>query len=247
MKRFIYFPQKEIVRTPADVGLPFEDLSLSTSDGVAINGWFIPFPGARTTLLWFHGNGGNISSTVGRLRQYHNALKANILVIDYREYGRSSGEVSEEGTYQDALAAYDYLLTRSDVDPTRIIAFGYSLGSAVAVELSLQRKTQGLILEAPFTSIQEMASLVVPWIPVGPLITTRYDTLSKIGRLKIPLLIIHGDQDEVVPFAQGRKVFEAANEPKTFFPIPGAGHNNTNIVGGQSYLQTLSLFIDHLQ
>ncbi|HZR46185.1 MAG TPA: alpha/beta fold hydrolase, partial [Candidatus Manganitrophaceae bacterium] len=182
MKEFIYAPDKEIVRTPADVGLVFEDLSLHTSDGVEINGWFIPYPGTRTTLLWFHGNGGNISYTVDRLRKYHHALKANLLVIDYREYGRSRGEASEEGTYLDALAAYDYLLSRKDVDPTRIIAFGYSLGSAIAVELSLQRKTRGLILEAPFASIEEMAEVRFPWIPVGPLITTRYDTLSKISR-----------------------------------------------------------------
>jgi len=247
MKYFIYAPEKEILRTPADVGLPFEDLSLHTSDGVEINGWFIPSPGARTTLLWLHGNGGNLSDTVDRLSQYHQALRTNIMVIDYREYGRSSGEVSEEGTYLDALAAYDYLLTRKEVDPTRIIVFGYSLGSAVAVELSLQRKTRGLILEAPFASIEEMAEEEFPWIPVGPLITTRYDTLSKISHLAVPLLILHGDRDDVVPFEQGREVFEAAQGPKTFYVIAGAGHDNTNVVGGQAYLKMVSDFIDHLR
>lgn len=246
MKGLIFFPKKEILQTPSAVGLTFEDLSLRAADGVAINGWFIPAPDARTTLLLLHGNGGNISYLIGRLRQFHQALKANILIIDYREYGRSSGEISEEGTYRDAAAAYDYLLTRSDVDPARIIPFGVSLGSAVAVELSLHRKVAALILEAPFASIREMARVVVPWLPVGPLISTRYDTLSKIGRLQIPLLILHGDQDEVVPFAQGREVFEAAREPKTFYTIPGAGHNNTTIVGGQAYLKAIADFIARL-
>lgn len=246
MKSFIYFPKKKIVRTPADDGLFFEDLSLRTSDGVKINGWFIPSPGARTTLLWLHGNGGNIGNTIGRLKQFHHALKTNILVIDYREYGKSGGEVSEEGTYLDAVAAYDYLLTRSDVDPTRIIPFGYSLGSAVAVELSLQRKAEGLILEAPFASIQEMAGVVFPWLPVGPFITTRYNTLSKIGSLEVPLLILHGDQDDVVPFTQGREVFEAARAPKTFYTVSGAGHNNTTLIGGQAYLKTVADFIARL-
>lgn len=246
MKSFIYFPEKEIVQTPVNVGLAFEDLSLRTSDGITINGWFIPYPGAKTTLLWLHGNGGNMSYPLGRLRQLHHTLKANILTIDYREYGRSEGTISEEGSYRDAEAAYDYLLTRSDVDPARIIPFGVSLGAAVATELSLQRKVQALILEAPFTSIREMARVVVPWLPVGPMISTRYDNLSKIGRLEVPLLILHGDQDEVVPFSQGRQVFEAARGPKTFVTIPGAGHNNTALVGGQLYLQAISNFVERL-
>jgi fermentation-respiration switch protein FrsA (DUF1100 family) len=246
VKSLIFFPEKEIFQTPADAGLPFEDLTLETSDGVKINGWFIPSPGAKTTLLWLHGNGGNISHRVERIHRFHHALKANILIIDYRGYGRSGGKVSERGTYLDAMAAYDYLLTRSDVDPARIVPFGSSLGAAVAVELSLQRKVQGLILESPFTSIRAMARIAVPWLPVGWLITTRYDNLSKVGQMKIPILIFHGDRDETVPFAQGRMLFEAAQGPKRFYTITGAGHNNTDLIGGPPYLQALSEFIAQL-
>jgi fermentation-respiration switch protein FrsA (DUF1100 family) len=246
VKSLIFFPEKEIFQTPAHAGLPFEDLTIETSDGVKINGWFVPSPGAKTTILWLHGNGGNISHRVGRIHRFHHALKANILIIDYRGYGRSGGKVSEKGTYLDAMAAYDYLLTRSDVDPARIVSFGSSLGAAVAVELSLQRKVQGVILESPFASIREMARVAVPWLPVGWLITTRYDNLSKIGRLKIPILILHGNQDETVPFEQGRKLFEAAREPKRFYTIAGAGHNNTDLVGGPPYLQAISEFIAQL-
>lgn len=243
MKSLIFFPEKEITLTPADAGLPFEDLILTTADGVKINGWFVPHPEAQTTILWLHGNGGNMSHRVGRIDRSHHTLKANVLIIDYRGYGRSGGRVSEKGTYLDAVAAYDYLLTRDDVDPARIIPFGASLGAAVAVELALQRKVQGLVLEAPFTSIREMARVALPWLPVGGLITTRYDNLSKIGRLEIPILILHGDRDETIPFAQGRKLFEAARGPKTFYAIPGAGHNNTETVGGEAYFKAMADFI----
>lgn len=246
MKSLIFFPEKEITLTPADAGLAFEDLTLTTADGVKINGWFVPHAGAKTTILWLHGNGGNISHRVSRIHRFHHALRANILIIDYRGYGRSGGRVSEKGTYLDAVAAYDYFLSRRDVDPARIVPFGSSLGAGVAVELSLRRKVQGLILESPFASIREMARVAVPWLPVGWLITTRYDNLSKIGRLNIPILILHGDRDGTVPFAQGRKLFEAAREPKRFYTISGADHNNTDIVGGQSYLQALSQFIEQL-
>lgn len=243
MKSLIFFPEKEITLTPADAGLAFEDLTLTTADGVKINGWFVPHPEAQTTILWLHGNGGNMSHRVGRIDRSHHMLKANVLIIDYRGYGRSGGRVSEKGTYLDAVAAYDYLLTRNDVDPARIIPFGASLGAAVAVELALQRKVQGLVLEAPFTSIREMARVALPWLPVGGLIMTRYDNLSKIGRLEIPILILHGDRDETIPFSQGRKLFEAARGPKTFYAIPGADHNNTEAVGGEAYFKAIADFI----
>ncbi|MBI3803263.1 MAG: alpha/beta hydrolase [Nitrospirae bacterium] len=243
MKSFIFFPEKEIMQTPADAGLPFEELYLDTADGVKINGWFVPYPGAQTTLLWLHGNGGNISYVVGRIRRFAPGLKCNILVIDYRGYGRSGGEISEEGTYRDAQAAYDYLRARPDVDPSRIVLLGVSLGAGVATELALQRPVQGLILEAPFASIREMARIVAPYIPIGPLLTTRYDNLAKIGQVAVPLLIVHGDQDEVVPFEQGRMLFAAAREPKQFYTIPGAGHNNTDAVGGAAYFEQIAQFI----
>lgn len=243
MKSFIFFPEKEIHLTPADAGLTYEEIYLDTADGVQINGWFLPAPGARTTLLWLHGNGGNMSYVVSRIHRFLPRLKCNIFIIDYRGYGRSEGDVSEEGTYRDALAAYDYLRTRADVDPARIVPLGVSLGAGVALELALQRPVQALILEAPFASIREMARVVAPWVPIGPLLTTRYDNIGKIGRLSVPLLILHGDRDEVVPFEQGRKLFTAAREPKRFYTIPGAGHNDTDAVGGPLYFAQMAEFI----
>jgi fermentation-respiration switch protein FrsA (DUF1100 family) len=170
----------------------------------------------------------------------------NIFMIDYREYGRSEGNVTEKGTYQDALAAYDYLSTRKEIGPAEIIVYGQSLGAAIAAEVAVQRKVAGVILESPFSSIREMARVVFPWLPVGRFLSIRYDVRSKVAKVEAPLLIIHGDQDEVVPYSQGRQVFDAAAPPKTFYTIPGAGHNDLYYVGGEDYYNTLSQFIEGL-
>jgi len=244
-KSFLYFPDKTLMSTPADVGMAFEDLTLTTEDGLGINGWFVPYTGSSYTLLWFHGNAGNIGNRVDLLARLHRELKVNIFIIDYRGYGKSEGDISEEGTRLDARAAYDYLLGRKDVNPRRIIVFGRSLGAAVAVELAAELQFGGLILEAPFSSLKAMARENFPWFPSG-LLKIRYDTLSKIKSVHLPLLILHGDRDQVVPFKQGRSVFEAANEPKQFYTIPNAGHNDSYIVGGQGYYRTMLQFIEGL-
>ncbi|MFQ5580213.1 MAG: alpha/beta hydrolase [Nitrospiria bacterium] len=245
-KGFIFFPDKKIDQTPADAALVFEDIYFETEDGVKINGWFVPVTDSQSTLLWLHGNAGNLGHRVNQLRLLHHELKKNIFMVDYREYGRSQGVVSEEGTRQDALSSYDYLLTRSDIDSEKIIAFGQSLGAAVAVELATSRRLQGLILEAPFTSIREMARVTFPWLPIGRFLSTKYDSISKIGQIRVPLLVMHGDRDAVIPFSQGQRLYEAGNEPKTFYPIPDAGHNNTYLVGRDSYFKTMLRFIEEL-
>ncbi|MBN4054369.1 alpha/beta hydrolase [Nitrospira defluvii] len=245
-KRFIYFPEKEIIATPEDAGMPFEDLWLSAGDGVRINAWYVPYKGSQQTLLWFHGNAGNIGNRVDLLTLLHRELKTNILIIDYRGYGKSEGEISEEGTRLDARAAYDYLIKRSDTDPRGIILFGRSLGAAVAVDLATELQFGGLILEAPFTSIKDMAKETFPWLPIGGFLKTRYDSLAKIGKVRLPLLIMHGDRDNIVPFKQGRRLFEAANDPKTFYAIPNAAHNDSYVVGGRTYFHTLDQFIQKI-
>lgn len=245
-KGFIFFPDKEISQTPADAGLPFEDLYLLTQDGVRINAWFIPSPGSRKVLLWFHGNAGNLSNRVDQASILHQELRINVFMVDFREYGRSEGRVTEQGTYQDAFAAYDYLLSRTDLDREGIVVYGQSLGAAVAVELAVRRKAAGLILEAPFVSIREMARALFPWFPVGRLLSTRYDLISQVERVQTPLLVIHGDRDEVVPYSQGWKVFEAAKPPKQIYTVQSAGHNNLYRIGGQGYFQTIDRFIQGL-
>ncbi len=242
-KKFIYYPEKRLIATPAEAQLPYEDLSILTDDGVKIHGWFVPYPGSEQALLWFHGNAGNIGHRVDLLQRLHHALKLNIMIIDYRGYGQSDGEPSEAGTTNDARAAYDTLLLKEEVNPHQIFIFGRSLGAAIALRLATESPTSGLILEAPFTSIRDMVQLTFPWLPFKGRITTKYNSLERIKQLKRPLLIMHGDEDRIIPVIQGQRLFEAANEPKTFQALKGADHNNTYIVAGEAYFNALAKFI----
>lgn len=246
-ERFIFYPSSRIEATPREIGLPFEDISFSTSDGVRLNGWFVPSPGSGMTLLWSHGNAGNIGHRVENIKLLHEKVGINIFIFDYRGYGRSEGGVSEEGTYRDAAAALHYLRSRNDLDPKRIVLFGRSLGAAVAAELATREDCLALILETPFVSIREMARTAFPLLPIGPFLRIRYDVLEKIKKIKVPLLVLHGDRDEVVPFSQGRKVFEEAPGPKEFYTIHGGHHNDTYIVGGNAYFAALKHFIERAQ
>ena len=244
-RRYIYFPEKELVGTPAEWGLPFEEVHFPASDGIRLHGWFVP---GRTevTWLWFHGNGGNISHRLEDLMLMHRHLGVSFFLFDYRGFGLSEGRVSEEGTYRDARGALDYLSSRGDVSARRIVYFGRSLGSAVAVWLATQHRPSGLILESPFTSVKDMAKIAFPHLPLYLLIRTKYDSMSRIGDVSCPLMILHGDRDEIVPIAQGRKLFEAARDPKSFYTIAGAAHNDTYIVGQEPYFRALADFIASL-
>ncbi len=240
--RFIYFPSRAHEATPAGLGLPSEEALFTAEDGVRLHGWFLPVRGARWTLLLSHGNAGNISHRLDRTLFLQSRLGASVLLYDYRGYGRSEGSPDEPGTYRDARAAYRYLVEGRQVPPERLVLFGESLGSAVSLDLALAHRAAALILEAPFTSVPAMARTTI-FFPLAPFVRTRYDNLAKVGRLRMPLLVLQGDHDEVVPFAQGRKVFEAAPGPKRFFAIPGAGHNDTYFVGGEAYWQAIADFL----
>jgi fermentation-respiration switch protein FrsA (DUF1100 family) len=244
-RSFIYFPDSEPIGDPADFGLPFDDVFFSADDGVRLHGWFVPGE-SDVTWIWFHGNAGNISHRLDNLRLLHDEVGVGIFLFDYRGYGRSQGSPSEEGTYRDAVAALACVLSRPDVDPQRILYFGRSLGAGVAVELATRRPPFALILESPVPSIAELARYHYRFLPVGGLLRTKYDSLSKIGSVRAPLLVLHGDEDEVVPFEGGRKLFEAANEPKRFYTIEGAGHNDTYVVGGREYFSVLREFLEVL-
>ncbi len=244
-RRFIFYPQRELVATPAELGLSFEDVSFRSADGVRLHGWYVP--GERdVTWLWFHGNGGNIGHRLENLALFHSNLGVNIFLIDYRGYGLSEGRASEKGTYRDATGALDYLLSRDDVNPQKLIYFGRSLGCAVAVWLATQRRPRGLILESPFTSIKDMARLAFPNLPLHLLVRTQYDSLSRINKISCPLLILHGNEDETVPISLGKKLYMAAGEPKSFYAIAGASHNDTYIVGKEPYYRALGDFMESL-
>ena len=244
---FIFHPSAEIVQTPRQAGLQFQDLYFTTADGVRLNGWFIPHRDARATLVWFHGNAGNISHRVENIKLLHDKVKINIFIFDYRGYGRSAGSVSEEGTYRDGAAALDYVSQQLGVEAKNLIIFGRSLGAAVAAEMALRFACRGLILETPFTSIRDMAQTVFPALPIGALLQTRFDVLEKVAKVKVPLLVLHGDRDDLVPYEHGKKVFAAARAPKEFYTINGAKHNDTYLVGGDAYFERLRGFIETVQ
>jgi fermentation-respiration switch protein FrsA (DUF1100 family) len=237
----IYCPFRTIAGTPDEVGLRFENVVFTAPDGVKLNGWYLPADGARLTLLLSHGNGGNISHRIGKLLILHQ-LGVNVFIYDYRGYGRSEGRPSEAGTYRDALAACDWLKINKNTAPAQIIAYGESLGCAMAVELAVQRPVAGIVLESPFTSVPDMARTIYPWLPLHWICSFRYDSFSKIGNLKAPLLVFHSPTDEIVPFAQGEKLFAAAPEPKHFVKLRGY-HNDGFEVSEEVYRQALAEFL----
>ena len=240
--RFIYFPSRAHEATPAGLGLPSEEVRLTAEDGVRLHGWFLPVRGARWTVLLSHGNAGNISHRLDRTLFLQTRLGASVLLYDYRGYGKSEGSPDERGTYRDARAAFRYLVEQRQVPPERLVLFGESLGSAVSLDLALSHPAAALVLEAPFTSVRDMARTTI-FFPLAPFVRTRYDNLDKVARLRVPLLVLQGDRDEVVPFAQGRRLFEAAPGLKRFFTIPGAGHNDAYFVGGDAYWQAIADFL----
>ena len=224
--RFIFFPDRQVLANPGNLALEFEDVYFRAADGVLLHGWFVPGEG-KLTWLWFHGNAGNVSHRLDNLAILHRRLGVDIFIPDYRGYGRSEGQPSEKGTYSDALGALDYLLSQRQADPARIVYFGRSLGAAVAVDLATRRSPGGLVLESPFTSLRDMAKVASPHLPLFLLVRSGYDSLAKIGRVRCPLMVLHGDRDEVVPINQGRRLYQAAQDPKCFYEIPGASHNDT--------------------
>ena len=240
---FIFFPERELFMSPADRGMEFEDVFFDTQDGFKLHGWFVPGTDEKT-MVWFHGNAGNISHRVDNIHELHTRLGLSIFIFDYRGYGQSEGQPSEQGTYLDGDAALEYVASRGDVDGQRLVLFGRSLGCAIATEMATRHDVQSLILESPFTSIQAMARRVYPFLPgIGLLAKTRYDTLSKIKDISAPVMVLHGDRDETAPFDMGQEVFDAAHTPKRFHAIEGASHNDTYVAGGDTYFEALADFL----
>ena len=245
-RMMIYFPERGLTATPDSVGLAYEDVNLTASDGTLIHGWRIPGR-SNVTLLWFHGNAGNISHRLDNILALNQRLGVGVFIIDYRGYGLSEGKPSERGIYMDAEAAIAYLTSDIGLDPEReIVLFGRSLGAGVAVEMGVRHRFRGVILESGFTSIREMAESSGSLLPIPialALFEARYDSVSKIGRVESPVMILHGDRDDTVPYRMAEKLYGAASDPKTLYPIRGASHNDTVYVGGEAYLRALEEFI----
>lgn len=241
-RSFIYYPTRNVHSTPADVDLSYEDVSFRAADDTRLHGWFVPGTG-DWTLLWFHGNAGNIADRVDALRDLHDALSASIFLVSLRGYGRSEGRPHEHGTYLDARAALRVLQDRSDVDPSRLVYYGQSLGAAISVDLAAEHPPAALVLEAPFTSVPDMARHHYR-LRLGPFMRTRYDSLAKIEKVNAPLLLLHGTEDDVVPFEMGRRLYAAAGGAKRFHPIEGAGHNDVSLIDVRGYHEAVRRFLD---
>lgn len=245
-RRTLYYPDRQVFATPAAYGLAFENVNLKTSDGAEIKGWFVPADRSASTLtlLFCHGNAGNISHRLEKLQKFHH-MGLNVLLFDYRGYGQSQGTPSEAGTYADAEAVYEYLTQIKGIPPGRIVLYGESLGCAVATEMARRHAAAALILESPFTSTVAMAKLIFPRLPVYRIVRYRYDNLTKIPGITMPLLIMHSPQDDIVPFEMGRQLYAAAPEPKRFFELTG-DHNEGYELTGDRYISAITQFLKSL-
>ena len=238
---YVYIPARELVATPAAIQLPYEDISLKTDDGLILHGWFVPYRDAKSTVVFFHGNAGNISHRLDTIRLFHKT-GLNVFIIDYRGYGKSEGEPSEQGTYQDALAAWRYLTEERQIPSGKIIIAGRSLGGAVAAWLATRTRPAALILESTFASVALMGRKYYPYLPVALLTRIHYSTIDRIAGVKAPVMIIHSVNDEIIPYEQGRQLFEKANYPKTFLDIRGS-HNDGFLVSVNRYLNGIQTFV----
>jgi len=222
-------------------GLPLEDVWFSSADGTKLFGWYVEAAADRPVILWCHGNAGNVIHRLDNLgKLFRSAF--SVFVFDYRGYGRSQGRPSEEGLYLDAVGAYNYLTRTRMIRPERLILFGRSLGAAVAGDLASQKPAAGLVLESSFPSIEAVAKAHYGGLPLHWLLGAAFRLIDRLPDLSLPKLIIHGDQDDIIPLALGRQVFDASLPPKSFYVITGAGHNNTYVVGGNVYFSRFAEF-----
>jgi fermentation-respiration switch protein FrsA (DUF1100 family) len=243
--RLLYYPDmpsRALEASPADIGLAYESVQLTARDGTRLHAWFVPAPTARGTLLFSHGNAGNIAHRLDSISLFH-SLGLNVLIFDYRGYGESEGKPSEKGTYLDVQAAWDYLLEERRVPPEEIIIFGRSLGAAIAAELASQHPSAGVILESAFTSVPDKAASLYPWLPVRLLSRYRYNTLDNVERITSPLLVVHSREDDIIPYAHGEQLFAKASDPKQFLELRGR-HNDGYHVSRKIYVKTMQQFLD---
>ncbi len=243
-KKLIFRPEKYPAGlwNPEEVGIHVRDIWFRSDDGVDLHGWWIPHRRPIATVLFCHGNSGNIAQQLSALR-YFKRLRVNVFVFDYRGYGRSSGVPSEQGLYLDVRAAYRELVEGLNQEPQEIVLFGHSLGGAIAIDAALDCPVAAMVIQSTFTDLPDAVKSSFAGMPFHYAARKQFCSVEKIGRLEIPKLFIHGDSDDVLPLAYSERLFESAQQPKKLLVVPNAGHNEIHRFGGLRYLWTISRFI----
>lgn len=235
------FPDRALSASPGDIGLEYEDVSLTTSDNELLHGWYVPAADSRAVLLFFHGNAGNISHRLDSIKIFHE-LDLDVLIIDYRGYGESTGTASEQGTYLDAQAAWDYLVDIRGIPRNQVIVFGRSLGGAIGAWLSAHNSPSAVIIESSFSSGVDMARRLYPFLPARLITRLHYPVVDYAARLNCPALVIHSRHDEIIPFDMGQAIFATIKQQKTILEIRG-DHNNGFLISRVEYVAALREFI----
>lgn len=241
-RRLIYFPAPGPVPSATAVWPGARDVVVRSADGVDLGAWFFPAAERGPAVVVFNGNGGDRSMRAA-LAESLRRMGLSVLLFDYRGFAGNPGRPSEDGLAADARAARDWVASQPEVDPGRLVYFGESLGGAVAVGLAVERPPAALILRSPFTSLADVGAVHYPWLPVRRLLNDRYPSIDRIAKVNVPLLVIAGDRDDIVPAELSRRLFDAASEPKEFVLVPGAGHNDRALLDGRRMLDAVARFL----
>lgn len=241
-RRLVYHASREIEATPREAGLAYEDVRLTTCDGVRLAAWYVPVETARGSVIFCHGNAGNISHRLREIVAWRR-LGFHVLVFDYRGFGESEGLPTEKGTYFDAEAAWRFITQVKGESPSRIVVAGRSLGGAVAIELASRHVPGALVVESTFTSLPEVGQRVYWFLPVRLLMSYRYDSIRKVGAIPCPKLFLHGTDDRLIPISMGRRLFEAACPPKRFIETPG-DHGSAGMMADPIYIEEVGRWLD---
>lgn len=241
----VYSPDRQIMNTPFNIRLYFEEIIFKTSDGLNISGWFIPVKNNNGVILVLHGKSGNISNRLTFLNYFSRKLGLSVFIIDYRGYGKSEGVPDEKGTYMDAEAAWKYLTAIKKIKPQDIIVFGRSLGGPVAAWLAGKVSPKALILESTFTSLTKLVAQLYPYLPVRRFFKYKYPTIDYLKRVNSPVLIIHSSEDDYVPYSHAMKLYSAANKPRQLLEIKGT-HSANYIKSGEAYIDGIKTFLSKL-
>lgn len=241
-RSYLYFPNHQGLAASAAGLAGVEDLKLASADGETLQAWYSPAQAGKATILYLHGNGGEITDRADRFAAYQQQ-GFGVFFLSYRGYGASTGSPSEAGLMNDARAAYDWLVARG-LKPEQIMLVGESLGAGVAVQLAAERPVRVLALEAPFASAANVAAMQFWWLPVRLLMKDKFDSIDHIGKIKVPLLITHGDDDGLIPLSEGQALFAAANEPKELVVVPGGTHGS--IFSPETWMREMRFFDQHM-